>query len=96
MLAADGAAQLGGGLHHHFHGLDALLHHGIVVGIKRNIGVHVAVARVHVKRNEDAPAQHAVVDGLKERALGIFPEVLFGQSEAELVQLLCSLGKARV
>ena len=35
-----------------------LLQHLVVVGVDRDVGVHVAVARVHVQRDEDAAAQH--------------------------------------
>ena len=75
--------------------------HAVVNGVDFCAHLLKDVAREDVKEFASdflfpGNAQHAVVDGLKERALGIFPEVLFGQSEAELVQLLCCLGKARV
>ena len=35
-----------------------LLQHLVVVGVDRDVGVHVAVARVHVQRDEHAAAQH--------------------------------------
>ena len=45
-------------------GFDALLHHALVVGVKRHVGVHVAVTGVHVQRNEHASAQYAGVNGV--------------------------------
>ncbi len=38
------------------------LQHFIIIGIHGNIGVHIAVARVHVQRHKHAPAHHAAVD----------------------------------
>ena len=32
--------------------------HRVIVGIHRDVGVHVAVAGVHVQRHEYAPAKH--------------------------------------
>jgi hypothetical protein len=40
------------------------LQHLVVVGVDRDVGVHVAVAGVHVQRDEDAAAQHLLVDRL--------------------------------
>ena len=53
-----------------------LLQHPVIVGIDRNVRVHVAVARVHVQRDEHAAAQHFAVDRVaareqrRERAAG--------------------------
>ncbi len=38
------------------------LQHLVVVGVDRYVGVHVAVAGVHVQRDEYPPAQHFVMD----------------------------------
>ena len=39
----------------------ASLQHLVVVGVDRDVGVHVAVAGVHVQRDEHAAAQHLLV-----------------------------------
>ena len=41
-----------------------LLQHRVVVGVDRNVGVHVAVAGVHVQGDEHAALQHALVHGI--------------------------------
>ena len=38
------------------------LEHHIVVAVDRNIGVHIAVTRVHVQRNPNASFEHALVN----------------------------------
>ena len=40
----------------------ASLQHLVVVGVDRDVGVHVAVAGVHVQRDEHAAAQHVLVN----------------------------------
>ena len=47
------------------------LQHGVVVAVDGDVGVHVAVAGVHVQRHPDAAAQHVLVDarGIR-RAMG--------------------------
>ena len=44
------------------HRVVRLLQHLVVVGVDRDVGVHVAVAGVHVQRDEHAAAQHLLVD----------------------------------
>ena len=39
--------------------------HRVVVGVDRDVGVHVAVTGVHVQRDEHAAAEHAAVDGVE-------------------------------
>jgi hypothetical protein len=41
------------------------LQHLVVVGVDRDVGVHVAVAGVHVQGHEDAAAQHLLVQLLE-------------------------------
>ena len=40
------------------------LQHLVVVGIHRQVGVYVTVARVHVQGDEDATAQHFLMNGV--------------------------------
>ena len=57
-------------LHDAHHGAVRLLQHLVVVGVDRNVRVHVAVAGMHVQRDPHAAAQHALVnllDGLQHR-----------------------------
>ena len=46
----------------------ASLQHRVVVGVDRDVGVHVAVARVHVQRDEHAAAQHLACGSRRSRA----------------------------
>ena len=41
------------------------LQHRIIVGIDRNIGVNIAVSRVHMQGNKHAAVQHLFVDGIE-------------------------------
>ena len=50
MFAADDSTQRLGQSHDAVNGFDALLHHALVVGVKRHVGVHVAVT------GQDPPA----------------------------------------
>ena len=52
VLARDHAAQVACQVHDARHRRIGGLQHGVVVGIDRQIGVHVAVAGVHVQRHE--------------------------------------------
>ena len=62
VLARDHAAQVARDLHDAGNrGVRSLQHH-VVVGIDGNVGVNIAVARVHVQRYEHAAAQHAFVN----------------------------------
>ena len=50
------------------------LQHLVIVGVHRDVGVHVAVAGVHVQGHEHAPAHDAGVDGahgLDDRRVGL-------------------------
>ena len=49
-------------MHDALDGLVGRLQHLVVVGIDRDVGVHVAVAGMHVQRDENAAAQHFLVD----------------------------------
>lgn len=40
-------------------GFNALLHHALVVGVKRHVGVYVTVAGVHMQSDENAASQNA-------------------------------------
>ena len=39
------------------------LQHGVIVAVDRDIGVHIAIARMHMQRHPDTPLKHAFVDG---------------------------------
>ncbi len=58
VLARDHAAQGARELHDARDRLVRLAQHLVVVGVHRDVGVHVAVAGMHVERDKDAAAQH--------------------------------------
>ena len=62
VLTGNGASEPLYGFHHQLHGFFAELHHLIVVGIERNVGVDIAVAGMHVQRDEYAASEDLVVD----------------------------------
>ena len=64
MFAGDHAAQVAGDAHDARHGRRGRLQHLVVVGIDRDVGVHVAIARVHVQGDEQATPQDLGVGGL--------------------------------
>ena len=45
-----------------------VLHHAVIVGVDRDIGVHVTVTGVHVQRHEQAALEHSLVDAVDLRA----------------------------
>ena len=63
MLARDHAIEAARQHHDAFNRLVRGLQHFVVVAIDRQVGVHVAVARVHVQRHPHAALEHALVDG---------------------------------
>ena len=67
VLAGDDAAEAARQRHDAVDRGVGLLQHGVVVGVHRNVGVHVAVAGVHVQGDEDAAAQDLAVDVLDAR-----------------------------
>ena len=79
VLAGDHAVEVARDLHDAHDGAVRLLQHLVVVGVDRDVRVHVAVAGVHVQRDPHAAAQHALVDLLdglqhrRERAAGEQP-----------------------
>ena len=48
VLAGNHAVEAAGNAHNAGHCFMGGLQHGVIVGINRDIGVHIAVARVHV------------------------------------------------
>ncbi len=64
VFARDHAVEVARDMHDARDGFVGLLQHFVVVGIDRDIGVHIAVARVHVQRDEHPALEHAVVDRL--------------------------------
>src|SRR3546814_4660360 len=51
-------------LHDAGHGFIGLAQHFVVVGVDGNIRVYIAVARMHVQRDEHPAFKYAVMDGL--------------------------------
>ena len=56
--------KLLGQMHDALHRMVGLLQHVVIVGVDRDIGVHIAVAGMHVQRNKHAALQHALVYGI--------------------------------
>jgi hypothetical protein len=74
MLAGDHAAEALRQRHDALHRFVGGLQHRVVVRVHRDVGMHVAVAGVHVQGDENAAAQHLLVDRLdagQHRAEGI-------------------------
>ena len=65
MLARNDAVKIAGDLHDARHRLVRLTQHVVIVGIDRDVGVDVAVARMHVQRDEHPAFEHPVVDGVE-------------------------------
>ena len=64
VLAGDHPAQIFRQVHDAVHRTIGLLQHGVVVRVDRNVGMHIAVARMHVQRDEHAAFQHGLMDGV--------------------------------
>ena len=64
VFARDHAIQAARDLHDAFNRAIRLLEHLVVVGIDRNVRMHVAVAGVHVQSDPHATAQDALMDRL--------------------------------
>jgi hypothetical protein len=64
VLAGNDSVQSARQMHDAFDRPVRRLQHLVVVGVDRDVGMHVAVAGVHVQRDEDAAAQHFLVDRL--------------------------------
>ena len=67
VLARDDAAQRPCEAHDPLHRRVGVLEHPVVVGVHRDVGVHVAVAGMHVHRDEQPPPQHLAVDRVDAR-----------------------------
>ena len=63
VLAGDDAIERARQHHDAGHGTVRRLQHVVVVAVDGQVGVHVAVARMHVQRHPDAALEHAAVDG---------------------------------
>ena len=68
MLAGDHAVQRARKRHDPGDGRIRLLQHRVVVRVDRDVRVHVAVARMHVQRDEHAASQHLLVQRHVARA----------------------------
>jgi len=68
VFARNRAAEALRDTHHHIDALIGFGHHVRIIGMHRNIGVHVAVARMHMKRDEEAFPQDPVVDVINRLA----------------------------
>ena len=64
MLARDHAIERACQRHDAFDGPVCGLQHLVVVAVDRNVGVHIAVARVHVQRHPDTAFEHQLVNGV--------------------------------
>ena len=62
MFTRDDAVQRTGECHDAFHSTMSRLQHVVVVAIDRDIGVHIAVARVHVQRHPHPTLEYALMD----------------------------------
>ena len=63
VLARDHPVQAARQDHDALDRLVGRLEHLVVVAVDRDVGVHVAVAGVHVQRHPDPPLEHPLVDG---------------------------------
>ena len=81
VFTRDHAAQILGQLHDALNRMVGLLQHGVIVGVDRNVGVHVAVAGVHVQRDKHAALQHALVHGI-----ALFEYQLVGATAENLLE----------
>ena len=68
----DHAVQAARQHHDARHGLVRGLQHIVVVAVDGDVGVHVAVARVHVQRHPHAALEHALVDGRRASCIDGF------------------------
>nr|GEU28526.1 hypothetical protein [Tanacetum cinerariifolium] len=82
VFARDHAVERTGQLHDARDGLVRQLQHLVVVGVDRQVGVDIAVARVHVQRHEYASAQHAFMDGRR-----LVEDQFIGGAVEDLAQL---------
>ena len=62
MFAGNHPAQILGQLHDAVNCPVGLLQHLVIVRVHRDIGVHVAVARVHMQRDEYATLEHLLMN----------------------------------
>ena len=63
MLTGDDAVERARQHHDAGNGAMRSLQHVVVVAVDGNVGVHIAVTRMHVQRHPDATLEHATVDG---------------------------------
>ena len=64
MLAGNYPTQIFRQVHDAVHCVVGLLQHGVVVRVDGNISMHIAVARMHVQRNEHAAFQNGLMNGV--------------------------------
>ena len=65
VLARNDAAEVFGNVHNTCNNRMGLLQHVVVIGIHGQVGVHIAIARMHVKGHKDTRSKHAHMAGLK-------------------------------
>ena len=63
VLTGNHAIQRAGEVHDALDGFMGRLQHVVIVGIDRNVGMHVTVTGVHVQGDKNAAAQHFLVNG---------------------------------
>ena len=61
VFARDHSIQRPGQGHDAGHGGIGLLQHAVVIGVDRQVGVHIAITRMHVQRHKHPAAQNALV-----------------------------------
>ena len=63
MFARNHAIQRTRQRHDALNRLVRRLQHRVVVAVNRDIGVHIAIAGMHMQRHPDTPFEHALMDG---------------------------------
>src|SRR4051812_3339667 len=84
MLARDDAIQFTSKFHDSRNSGIGFLQHAVVIGVHWNVGVHIAVARMHMQRHPDATLQNFLVNGfgaLDDGSEGSAVEDLFERDE---------------
>ncbi len=83
MLTRNNPVEFFGDVHYTGNNRMGLLQHAIVIRIYRQIGVHIAVASMHVKGYEHPGTQHPRMTDLKS-----FHEIAKGQTRKESTELV--------
>ena len=90
VFAGNHPAQIFCQLHDAINRRIGLLQHLVIVRVHRNIGVHVAVTRMHVQCDKHAAFQYALVDGV-----ALIQHRLIGAAAENMPQLVAQLALPR-